>query len=521
MGSYENIIKIEEMRKKLEEGDLETAQKILDTMDRKKVKNILDLNLMAEVYEGNGKYEEAKEIYLKIYERTRTRKALFNLLNIIIKLNDLEEATYFYQVYERLAPDDFYNYIFRYYIEKLKGADYESLIGILEELKKHEYIEKWAYELAKLYYKAGMEAECIRECSDIILWFGEGPYVEKARLLRSYFMGEADKEKIMQEIKRRAELKGSQADYAAKEYAGEDSADDERGWDKEAYTDNLYEANAYNENKYKSNTYEEYESQDMLSEDFEYGLSQVVRNYMDEPSDSEDGGYYDSSQEMYDYDYSYDHTGVDDEQSATAYEGQMQDMQSDADSGAADEYLQSFYADENQYDGESENVYDLFSWLESQYGFAAADFFAPYLQDEESSEQVQRGLEDILMDESNNVLMLIGGSGASDKTGLAKKLAIFLNITGRLKSQKLAKINAEKLNLVDIFTKKDLIKDCCLLIEDASLLTESTLERVLELSNQLPGALPVIFEEDNARISKLFEEHPVLMDLLQIRIYLH
>ena len=179
-------------------------QKILDTMDIKKIKNILDMNLLAEVYEANGRYEEAKDLYLNIYKKAHSRKSLFKLINILIKLNDSREAEYYFEQYERIAPDDFYNYIFRYYIEKIKGGTYESLIAILEELKKKEYIEKWAYELAKLYYKAGMEEECIRECSDIVLWFGEGTYVEKAKILRSYYAGEADKEWIMREFKRRS-----------------------------------------------------------------------------------------------------------------------------------------------------------------------------------------------------------------------------------------------------------------------------------------------------------------------------
>ena len=512
MGSYENIIKLEEMKKKVEEGDLETAQRILDTMDLKKIKNILDMKLIAEVYEGNGKYEEAKDFYLKIYEKTRSRKSLFDLLNIIIKLGDVEEAGYYYEQYERIAPDDFYNYIFRYYIEKMKGATYESLIDILEELKKREYIEKWAYELAKLYYKAGMEQKCIRECSDIILWFGEGPYVEKAKLLRSYYMGETDKEKIMQELKRRAESKGAMPAY---------SSDTEPEL-------SLESENADEESKSNEEDSGEKEPGHRIHEDLEYNLSRDVQYYMNEEaaayagyeeayaeyreataySEYEEAGYYEqagydaseaaeydySYNSDYTYDYSYKHAGSDEEQP------------------------EAFLADENI--AESGNEYDLFAWLDDKYGFEPYELFGDYLKDEEIKLQLIQCLENILVDENNNILMLISGTAGSGKTSLAKKLAIFLNIIGRLKSQKLAKISAEKLNTIDIFTKKEVIKDCCLVIENASSLTESTLERVLELSNELPSALPVVFEENTEKINKLFEEHPVLMDLLQNRIYL-
>jgi len=466
MGSYDNILKLEQIRKKVEEGDLETAQKIVDTMDVKKIKNILDINLIAEVYEANGKYEEARELYLKLYEKTHSRKSLFNLINIIIKLNDADEAQYYYEQYKRIAPDDFYNYIFRYCIEKIRGASYDSLIGILEELKKQEYIEKWAYELAKLYYKAGMEAECIRECSDIILWFGEGPYVEKAKLLRSYYMGEADKEKIMQEIKRRAGTMEDQPAYMEEKEVSEDS-------------DNADEME-------RQPAEGEYGAEEEYSYDFEYNLSQVVQNYMNEET-----GYYAYASDEY---YAYNNPE------------------------AEEEYINDFAKNEPTAGNEYE--YDLFGWLKQEYNFDAYDLFADYLTDEELKYQLIKGLENILMDESNNILMLISGSPGSGKTSLAKKVAIFLNKIGRLKTDKLAKINADKLNEIDIFTKKDVIRDCCLVIENASILSEHTLERVLELSNELPFSLPVVFEENTEKLNKLFEEHPVLMDLLQNRICL-
>jgi len=466
MGSYDNILKLEQIRKKVEEGDLETAQKIVDTMDVKKIKNILDINLIAEVYEANGKYEEARELYLKLYEKTHSRKSLFNLINIIIKLNDADEAQYYYEQYKRIAPDDFYNYIFRYCIEKIRGASYDSLIGILEELKKQEYIEKWAYELAKLYYKEGMEAECIRECSDIILWFGEGPYVEKAKLLRSYYMGEADKEKIMQEIKRRAGTMEDQPAYMEEKEVSEDS-------------DNADEME-------RQPAEGEYGAEEEYSYDFEYNLSQVVQNYMNEET-----GYYAYASDEY---YAYNNPE------------------------AEEEYINDFAKNEPTAGNEYE--YDLFGWLKQEYNFDAYDLFADYLTDEELKYQLIKGLENILMDESNNILMLISGSPGSGKTSLAKKVAIFLNKIGRLKTDKLAKINADKLNEIDIFTKKDVIRDCCLVIENASILSEHTLERVLELSNELPFSLPVVFEENTEKLNKLFEEHPVLMDLLQNRICL-
>lgn len=206
MGAYENIVKIEEMRKRLGEGDYETALKILNTMSLRKIKKTSDLSIMAEVYEKNGRYEEAMELLLRIYQKSKTRKIVFQLTMLSIKLLHIDDAEYYFKEYQLLAPNDFYNEIFRYKIDKLKGEPYEKLIATLEALKNKEYIEKWAYELAKLYYKAGMEKECIEECSNIILWFGEGSYVEKAKMLKAYYSGETNKEKMIEELKRRAQL---------------------------------------------------------------------------------------------------------------------------------------------------------------------------------------------------------------------------------------------------------------------------------------------------------------------------
>ena len=206
MGVYENIVKIEEMRKKMGEGDCETALKILNTISLKKIKDTSDLSIMAEVYKENGRYEEAMELLLKVYQKFKTRKVVFQLVTLSIKMRNIEDAEYYLKKYVKMAPKDFYNYIFRYRIDKLKGEPYEKLINTLVTLKSTEYIEKWAYELAKLYYKAGMEEECIRECSDIILWFGEGSYVEKAKMLKAYYSGETDKDQMIEELKHRAKV---------------------------------------------------------------------------------------------------------------------------------------------------------------------------------------------------------------------------------------------------------------------------------------------------------------------------
>lgn len=574
MGGYENLVKIEEIKKKVEEGELQIAQKILDTMDIKKIKNILDMNLLAEVYEANGRYEEAKDLYLNIYKKAHSRKSLFKLINILIKLNDSREAEYYFEQYERIAPDDFYNYIFRYYIEKIKGGTYESLIAILEELKKKEYIEKWAYELAKLYYKAGMEEECIRECSDIVLWFGEGTYVEKAKILRSYYAGEADKEWIMRELKRRSKSEEGQAGYNS----SDDNAytDYEDAYSRQQYTgygaapDGSFEGQQYegygatSDGAYVEQQYAEYDPQEYVSygeqehaeyspqeyetygrhEYAEYGApadAAYKEQGYEEYNPQADGAYVEQQYAGYDPEY-----GAYDERGYAAYDNQ--EAQENTTTDGFDDFKvnvqdyidepNDYYNGENGYNYEvtdeqlvaenpeyeyidsKQKEYDIFSWLEKEYDFNAYEVFDELLQEESVKAQLVSSMENILADEDNNVVMLITGSEEANIVSLAKKIAIFLNWIDRLQTSKLAKINADKLNTINIFTKKDLIKDCCLLIENASRLTDNTINSIIELSQELPSALAVIFADNVNNLTLLFGKYPNLSDFIRNEIHL-
>ena len=203
MGSYGIIVKKEEVRKRVQKGDFNSAQKIIDTMALKKVKNIADLILFADIYAHNERYDEAMELLNRVYKKSKTRRVLFKMVSVSIKRKDIEDAQYFLQEYELAAPDDYNIFIFRYKIDKMKKEPYNVLIDSLKKLKKYIYMEK-CYELAKLYYKAGMEKECIEECSEIILWFGEGSYVEKAKFLKAYYLGEMDKDEMINMLKNRA-----------------------------------------------------------------------------------------------------------------------------------------------------------------------------------------------------------------------------------------------------------------------------------------------------------------------------
>lgn len=185
MDKYEFNIKAEQMRKMAEQGDYKTAMQIADTIDWRRVRNANLLSYVADIYEHNGEYEEAKDILLLAFERAPVGKRfLYKLAEISVKAGDLQDAQEFYHEFCEMSPDDSRQYLLRYLILKAKGASAEQLIAPLEEYTSEEVDEEWLYTLAKLYSEAGYEDACVRTCDKIMLLFGLGQYVDKAMELK-------------------------------------------------------------------------------------------------------------------------------------------------------------------------------------------------------------------------------------------------------------------------------------------------------------------------------------------------
>ena len=164
------------------------AAEIADTISWHKIKNVNDLLKAGEIYEMTGRFEESQEILLLAYDRSPIgRMIIYRLAQVAIKKGNYEEAKDYYQEFVEIAPHDNLKYVLKYEISKAQGAHVTALITILEELKEQEYSEEWAYELAYLYHKAGMSDKCIEACDELILWFGEGPYVERALELKMLY----------------------------------------------------------------------------------------------------------------------------------------------------------------------------------------------------------------------------------------------------------------------------------------------------------------------------------------------
>lgn len=181
MDKNEFKTKYDEIKQLIKEGRTDEALDIVESTNWRKVHNVNALVKASEVCEEAGRLEEARELLYMAHDRSPIgRMIIYHLAIICVKLGDLDEAKEFYDEFVEIAPHDSLKYIIKYQINKAKGADYTTLIGILEELKEHDFLEEWAYELAYLYHKTMQVDKCIDLCDEIILWFGDGPYVERA-----------------------------------------------------------------------------------------------------------------------------------------------------------------------------------------------------------------------------------------------------------------------------------------------------------------------------------------------------
>ena len=185
LDKYEYRVKTEQMLEYMGEKSYKKAAEIADSIDWRKVKNAAMLCGASEVYEYNGEYEKSREILFLAYDRAPgSRKIVYRLGTLALKMNDIRESVDCYEEFVAMAPKDPNQYILRYKILKSQKAPLNQQIEALEDFKKAEYVEKWAYELAKLYDAAGMLTECLEECDDLILWFSEGKYVYQAMELK-------------------------------------------------------------------------------------------------------------------------------------------------------------------------------------------------------------------------------------------------------------------------------------------------------------------------------------------------
>lgn len=188
MDKYEYKLKLEQLKNLVAEKDYKTAVEIADTINWRKVKSASTLCMVGEIYDRNKRYEDSREILLMAYDRSSVgRNIIYRLTLVALKMGNIEEAKEYYDEFLEIAPYDNLRYVLRYEIAKVGGASLGEQIDILEEFKEREYTEEWAFELAYLYHRAGNSERCVAICDELILWFGDGKYVEKALELKMLY----------------------------------------------------------------------------------------------------------------------------------------------------------------------------------------------------------------------------------------------------------------------------------------------------------------------------------------------
>ncbi|MDF2473381.1 MAG: hypothetical protein K0R21_1163 [Anaerocolumna sp.] len=557
MERYDNIVKLEEIRRFVDHSQYKKAEKVLDTVDLHKIKSLTDLSIIADVYTQNERYEEAVIILNKMYAKTKTRRILYQLVEVSIKQGNITEAEKYLSQYIKVSPNDSYRLIFRYCIDKRKGQPLEVLIESLEQLKEFEYIENWAYELAKLYHKAGKKDKCIRECSDIALWFGEGLYVEKAKLLKAYYVGELDpihmlKAKEKKEAEQRLELdktkdfssvrsqidqfleeeealKASVNEQPENEQFEDEQSEDEQTEDKQSENEQSEDKQSENELADSTETgNNEYDDQVKFEETIkdiadEEELDQKLQEYIltgeieiQEPISTK------QPMSASDHNETADSMkyGVTDIDNSENYDTENCDTENyDTENGDIDntniESVSTETSKDNIGNAEiSDYADEIFGHFEVDYKKILGYYY------ELCKVNIPEILIGILSDQSRNKHLIITGEKGTGKTSLAKKISKIMFGAGRMKSPKVAKINGEKLNQIDLEQKADKLIDSTLIIEDVSCLNSNAIKQLLQLIRKLNSHIFVVLEDTSANIEKLLEMDTNLKALFPYLLHL-
>lgn len=207
LDKYEYKLKLDEIETLAGEKNYAAAAQVADGINWRKVRNVNSLMLVGEIYQQTGRYEDSKELLLMAYDRAPIgKKIIYRLAEIAIEAKQFDEAQEYYDEFVEIAPHDTLKYLLRYRMSQAKGEPLQAQIHILNELKEQEYTEEWAFELAYLYHQAGMTDKCIESCDELILWFGDGPYVEKALELKMLYQPlSGDQEEKYRQLRKKSD----------------------------------------------------------------------------------------------------------------------------------------------------------------------------------------------------------------------------------------------------------------------------------------------------------------------------
>ncbi len=485
--------KIEELKQQLDEQNYEQAALVADTIPVKRLKSAYELNLVGKAYKCNGDFLQARDAFERSYEVRCSRPVLIDIMDCCLEVKDLESAEKYFDEYHKVAPEDkTTQYKYRYHIEKRKGRERRLLIMILEELKALDYVEEYAYELAKQYHKAGMQEECMRECNDIILWFGFGPTVERAKTLLAYYKGEISLEDIKSagaryqaEAERRRQEEQAEAERRMQE---EQAVQEAAAVAEEPAEQVVYEA----EEEYSAEVPEEpvEEAMEEINEKQEEVIAEPEPQ--EQESEPEPDGFV-----MPEIDLS----GISFEEEALEENSREE---------------QELYAPEEDV---VETTNEKLAELLKKKKVSIPETLKNFGRIERIRKQVIKSLE-LAINDREKAYFVITGEARTGKTTLALSFIRLLYQLDIVKYDRTATIDAVQLNQVSIEDYGEELKNCNLIIENAGGMTKESIEGLLRFSKGCKGKTCVILEDTVRDINKFLRAREELNGLFNNRIHL-
>lgn len=514
MSKLDSMMKCAQARSLVNEGNYEQALEIVEGIHIESVKSITDLKIMADVYMRTGQYEDAREIYFRLYDRIQTRSVLYYMIYLSVKCGLNEEAEDFYKEYQEKDKDSVDRLILNYYIEKAKGADSAKKITCLQEICEEEYIEEWAYELAKMYHKAGMEEECVDECSKIILWYGDGVIVEKAMLLKLHYVDGLDisTPKAIAETRNiAADLKMAAMIADRNDARKRKAAARRKEMEERAKVRNITELQAGPEPAEQETAGMEADSQPAVqdTEEKESAPKPIMLN----------------TEENKPIPQPIVQNTAEEEQSALFRETKrMPVTHLEADTKLPE------ISEAKQAEPKQERIKPAEKTLEEikLAGDNTAEVRLPGQQadterspSENRSSKPSGNTENIIIEivreaaeEKKRPHFSIVGRDQAKIKETAKMLASSMCEEGLLPSPRLARITSEKLNEIHLEDKQDTIDGSCLLIEDAHNLSLDSIRDIYQLIRRLKGRITIILADEEEPMKKLLDKNRKLSKLI-------
>lgn len=551
MENYRTIVALAKVKELRSKDDYESAYEVARDIDLRHVAHITDFSMIADVYSQSGDYEKARAAYEKLYKKSGSRHALGELVYLNIKLKDAEKARTLLTDYEKAAPKDPLRLIYRYRIEKLEKAPIKQRIATLEKWKNEDYNERWGAELCKLYHKDGNEERCLDECDRLILWFGEGEYVDWAKTLKAHLLGEINVTEMSDEQFRRGEAAKAEPDEELEQSEENEQAE---------YADSDFEVDINEELLSEEETnpaYEEAQTEFTDAPDaVEYHAEIDDLPDEDELEEEETEG----TEELYpEEDNTEEEEVPEDNDSEIEEEAEETESSNDEpeeeiepaneESAEVADYSEAYYEqddiDKAEYEIEAvqymsdylaknsspyvklRQTYKDVPVIGGQLGKQLAngsavleDFFGNYARMDVVRKQLIRSLDMIFDPLKRGANIIITGGPKTGKTTLAKRLAKTMTRFGIIKTSKALLIGAEKMNGVDFVKQRENMADCTIIIERAGKLTSNTVENLLALSAAYADRTAIILEDERKNINALLRDNPALNSMYNNRIHL-